>query len=463
MKIGKIFPKSAALLLAVGVLMSCGCSVRFNTSQESGVTESQVSDVTAEPQNSDIIAKPTSNGSDGMEVTYGEFNQQYLYFLTQYGIEDDTLSDIADSCKEQRQTIIDSLILNKIFLQKAKDMNVPELTEEEKASAADELNKQFEEQAKYYGQKALAEEGGSDSSASDDNRTGTTSDTSSESSSEDSGDSSSDTSLSEEDLILVRGYQELDKMLNKCGITRDDLLKWNEEYITITKVLDELVKDISHEDAEKRAADTIKTLEDMYNSDDRAYYFQAGYDKFWVPEGARMIKHVLLGFDTETQTRITALRKDGNDDEADALRAEKAAEFTDKVAEVEKLLDDNVDFNTILLNYSADASGSSAYPDGYMVVRDDDRYVKEFTEASFVLEKIGDRTLCTSDYGVHIMIYASDAKPDEDAVKEFTENVLDQMRNEAVGKKTEEWLAEYNYEIDHERLRIEQDNSSSAS
>lgn len=450
MKIGKIFRKSAAALLTAGVLLSCGCSVRFNTSQDSGVT--------AEPQDSDIVAKPTANGSDGMEITYGDFKQQYLYFLTQYGVEDDTLSDIADACKEQRQTIIDSLILNKIFLQKAKDMNVPELTEEEKASAADELNKQFEEQAKYYGQKALAEEGGSDSPTSD-NRTGPTSDMSSEG----SGDSSSDTSLSEEDLIMVRGYQELDRMLGKCGITRDDLLRWNEEYHTITKVMDELVKDISQEDAEKRAAETIKLLEDMYNSDDRAYYFQAGYDKLWVPEGARMIKHVLLGFDTETQTRITALRKDGSDDEADALRAEKAAEFTDKIAEVEKLLDDNVDFNTILLNYSADASGSSAYPDGYMVVRDDDRYVKEFTEASFVPEKVGDRTLCTSDYGVHIMIYASDAKPNEDAVKEFTENVLAQMRNEAWGKKTDEWLAEYNYEIDRERLRLGQENTSEAS
>lgn len=454
MKIGKIFRKSAAVLLGAGVLLGCGCSVRFNT-QNSGVNGSQDSGV-SEPQDSDIVAKPTSGGSDGMEITYGEFNQQYLYFLTQYGIEDDTLSDVADDCKEQRQTIIDSLILNKIFLQKAKEMNVPELTAEEKASAAAELNKQFEEQAKYYGQKALDEEGGSDSSSDYDTGMGPTSDTSSDG----LGDSSSDTSLSEEDLIMVRGYQELDKMLNKCGITRDDLLRWNEDYLTITKVLDELVKDISHEDAEKRAAETIKTLEDMYNSDDRAYYFQAGYDRFWVPEGARMIKHVLLGFDTETQTQITALRKDGKDDEADALRAGKAAEFTDRIAEVEKLLDDNVDFNTILLNYSADASGSSAYPDGYMVVRDDDRYVKEFTEASFVLEKIGDRTLCTSDYGVHIMIYASDAKPDEDAVKEFTESVLDQMRNEAVGKKTEEWLAEYNYEIEYETLRIDRQSSS---
>lgn len=463
MKIVKKIRTAAAALLSACILLSCGCSVRLGTQDSGDSSESSDSGSAAVPQNSDVVAKPTTNGSPDMEITYGDFSRQYLYFLATYGIEDDTASDVADDCKEQRETIIESLILNKILLKKAEEMNVPELTEKEKADAAADLNEQFEEQAKYYGKKAFEEEGKTVTSSSSSEDANTSAGQQSDGSSDSDSDSTSDASSPTEEEILARGYEELDKMLGECGITRSDLLRWNEEYLTITKVFDEVVKDITREDAEKRAAETIKTLEDMYNSDNRYYYYQAGYDKLWVPEGARMIKHVLLGFDTETQTRIQALRKEEKNDEADALRAEKAAEFTDRIAEVEKLLDDNVDFNTILLNYSADATGSSAYPDGYMVTRDDDRYVKEFTEAAFVPEKIGDRTLCTSDYGVHIMIYASDAKPDEDAVKKFTDSVYDQMCNEALGEKIEEWQAEYNYEIDREKLRIEQETDSSAS
>ena len=444
MKFRKIFQALTAVLLTAGVLS--GCKVRFGTT----------------PQDSDIVAKPTSNASSDMEITYREFDQQYKYFLNQYGIKDDTDPEFADTCTEQRSSIINSLILNKIYLKKAAELNVAELSETERAQVREDLDKTFEEQAKYYGQKALeAESSGGDPSGSDmSDTTGMSSETSSESS---SGSSSEPASAPTDAEILARGYAKVEKMLAECGITRDDLLKWNEDYIVMTKVMDEIVKDITEDDAKKRAEEIIATLKDMYESDDRYYYFQAGYDRLWVPEGSRRIKHVLLGFGDETVTRITALRNDSKDEEADALRTEKAADFSEKIAEVERLLDDNIDFNVILLNYSADANSSSLYPDGYLVTKDDDRYVKEFTEAAFAMENVGDRTLCTSDYGVHIMIYASDAQPDEESVKDFTDAVLNKLKQDEVDKLTEEWLAEYNYEIDREKLRISGQSVSSAS
>ena len=167
-----------------------------------------------------------------------------------------------------------------------------------------------------------------------------------------------------------------------------------------------------------------------------------------------MIKHVLLGFDDDTQLEISLLRMEEKDEEADAVREEAAAALADKIAEVETLLDNNSDFNEILLHYSADAAGSSVYPDGYMVTPDDDRYVKEFTEAAFTIDKIGGRTLCTSDYGVHIMIYASDAKRDEDSVEDFIDAAYAQMCQEEAEKKTSEWQAEYNYDINTVKLRL---------
>ena len=219
--------------------------------------------------------------------------------------------------------------------------------------------------------------------------------------------------------------------------------------------MDEIVKDITREDAEAFAMETLKNLEKMYESDeDRYLYYESGYDQLWVPEGARRIKHVLLGFDDDTQFELTLLRMAGDDDEADALREEAAAALADKIAEVETLLDENADFNDILLKYSADAAGSSMYPDGYMVAPNDDRYVKEFTQAAFVPEKIGDRTICVSDYGVHIMIYAADAAPDEEALDGFINVAYSQLCTDEAEKITREWQTEYDYYINTEKLRI---------
>lgn len=429
MTFGKFFRKAAAAFLGICVLTVCGCSVKFNTV----------------PQESDVVAKPGANGSADLEVTYGEFQREYRYFLMQYGIEDDTAADYSEACRKQRETIINGLIIDKIYLKKAKEMNIPELTEEERADVRETLEEQFRQQAMYYGKKAL----------------GISTDTS-ESDTSDSSDTSNGGSGYSDEEILARGNEEFNKSLEKCGVSRDTFIQWGEEYLIFTKVMDEIVKDITRQDAEKRFEENVKSIEELYNSENKEYYFESGYEKYWVPEGSRRIKHVLLGFDGETQTRIQAFRKDGKDDEADALREEKAADFGEKIKQVEALLDDNIDFNTILLNYSADAAASSMYPDGYFVVPDDTHYVKEFTEAAFRMEKPGDRTVCTTDFGVHIMIYASDAKPDEEAVKKQVDSLLVELYQETVAKKTEEWQKEYDYEIDREKLRIETQTSSSS-
>lgn len=77
------------------------------------------------------------------------------------------------------------------------------------------------------------------------------------------------------------------------------------------------------------------------------------------------------------------------------------------------------------------------------------------------MEKPGDRTRCTSDYGVHIMIYASDAKPDEEAIEDITDKIYEEMCQEAIANKLNEWHDEYSYEIDREKLRIEKQALSS--
>lgn len=69
-----------------------------------------------------------------MEISYSDFAKQYAYMLDQYGVEDDEEESVAEACKNLRQNIIDNMITERIFLQKAKELGLDTLTEEELAA-----------------------------------------------------------------------------------------------------------------------------------------------------------------------------------------------------------------------------------------------------------------------------------------------------------------------------------------
>lgn len=414
MKTGRFLRSAAAVLSAAVIgITSAGCSVQFGTNPKI--------------KDSEIVAKPTAgNIDDDMNVTYGKFNKQYTYILKLYEIEDDTAEDVAEACANQRELIANNLATNKIILKKAKEYGVAELTEAEKAEAKQSYEMQMEQQIEYFA--TLADY----SDLTEDQIT--------------------------DEIRKQRGNEAFDKFLEECGMTRDDILLWSEEYIISTKVLDAAVKDITLEDAKAKSEEMIAKIKAMYETD-TAMYEQSGYSELWVPEGARLVKHVLLGFDEALQSEIAIYRYNGDNETADTLRQQAADGFAEKIAEVQQKLDEmnegKVTFNQILLDYSADSAGSSMYPDGYLVVPNGVSYMPEFQEAAFVPEKIGDRTVCVTDYGVHIMIYAGDAKVSQETVDAFVETAYGEMRNEAFQTALEQWKTEYSYELDRELLRLD--------
>lgn len=414
MKINKIICAVTALLLAGAI---SGCSVKTGTNTQ--------------PDPGAVVAKPLNKADNGsLKITYADFKREYDYTLKGAGIEDDTESSYADICKNQRSSIINYLINEKIILEKAHEMGIASLTDEEMNKVEEEYNSLIEKEVKSYGDKA--DYGTVDgASVSDEEKT-------------------------------ERGNKEFDAFLASCDLTRNDLLIWQTNSAITNKLIDEVGKSVDYSKAEENYADYQKRIEELYN-ESALQYEQNGFSSVWVPEGSRMIKHILLGFDEDTQTSITNSRKSGDDEAADKLRAEKAAELQDKVDEVQKKLDDGEDFNTLLMTYSNDAAGSSANPDGYLVVPKGETYMKEFQEAAFVPEKIGDRTVCVTDYGVHIMIYAADAKVTEEEKKSFTDYLYDQLKKTAFNEKMDEWRTEYNYEINYAMLRIDDPADSSVS
>ncbi|MBD5130185.1 MAG: hypothetical protein HDT43_09710 [Ruminococcaceae bacterium] len=411
MKFNKILCAGTALLLAGSL---GGCSMKFGTKTE--------------PKPEAVIAEPTNGGDDSMKITYEDFKKEYTYVLKGEGIEDDTAESVAESCKSDRNTIITYLINERIIMKKAAELGISTLTEEEMNAVEEDYNSHIEEQIEAFGEDA------------------------------DYGTADPETITDEQKR--ERGSKEFDEYLAGCNMTRDDLLKWQISSAVTQKLIAEVGKSVEYSAAEESFLGYEEQVKQLYN-DSLSEYEQGGFTSVWVPEGARMIKHILLGFDEETQDDITANRQKGDDEAADKIRAEKAAELQDKVDEVQKKLDDGEDFQKLVLEYSNDAAASSMYPDGYVVIPNGVAYMEEFQEAAFVPEKIGDRTVCVTDYGVHIMIYADDAKVSDEQKKSFTDYIYEQMKSTEFNKKMSEWNTEYAYKIDYDALRIDDPADSS--
>lgn len=441
-KLIKILQAGTAVLMA-GAL--CGCSINFGTRKE--------------PKLSAVVAHPTNDESmEEMNVTYEMFRKEYKYFLVNSGIEDDTLETVAATCKKQRQSIINYLINERIILRKAKEMGTYDLTEEELKEVEEDFDEKIAQQIKYYGDQAEKELISQSTSGSSSVSSGESSGGS------ESGETESKPSLTDMEKEEI-GNEKLDEMLKKCGMTRDDLHSWAQSSKISEKLMEELGKAVDYSKAEEEFKGVQKQAEELYKSN-MTMYTQGGYDQIWLPEGSRLIKHILIDFDDDTRTEISSLRKDGKDEEADKKRAEEAEKLKSKQEEIEKKLDDGGNIDDLIKEYSGDASGSAANPDGYTVIPNGETYMEEFQEAAFVPKKIGDKTTCVTDYGVHIMVYAGDAKISDESIKQFTEYLHEQLKQKEFSDKMSEWLKEYAFEIDYEALRLDapvNEESSAAS
>ena len=426
-------------MLAVSL---CGCSVSVGTNKypvKLGTGK--------EPDMNAVVAHATGGEDiEDMKITYEEFRREYAYVLVNNEIYSDTNLDtyLDAQVTAQRSKAINYLINEQIVVRKAKEYGVYELTAEEQAEVDEEYDGMVAEQIKRFGDAAAAELAASGTSD------GETSE----------GETESVPELSDEEKEKL-GREKLDKMLSDCGMTYENLKWWAQSSRIADKLYDEVVKDISDAEVNDGLKELIEESKEMYEKD-MSVYFQMGYSEVWLPEDTRLVKHILLGFDTEDRQKIYELRQDGKDDEADKAREEAAAKLEEKRAEVEQKMDDGASLDDLIKEYSADNAGTEANPDGYVVVPNDNRWMAEFTEGAFVPENIGDRTVAVTDYGVHIMVYAGNKTIKDSEREPYKQLVLNRLQQARYSEMMEKWLAEYAYEIDYAALRIEDPNAGAS-
>lgn len=408
MKFTRLFRSAAAIVLSATL---CGCSIKFGTN--------------IKPDNNHYVAKPTdSTLVDELGITYAEFMNDYTYYLNLLEITDDTQDSVSDICKSYRAEIIKTLILEKICTVKAEEYGVSDLTEDEEKQAREAAESIINQRINYYA--VNADYGSVDPST-----------------------------LTDEEK-QKRGGEELDKELASYGLTRDDYYTKQRRYMLSYKLMQAVGEEIDRSEAEKIFDDYAKVAKETYESS-ISDYEQSGISQYYIPEGSRYIKHILISFSDDDVTALQTMRLTGDDEGADNLRAEKAEALDEKVNEVIGKLDAGENWDAVSNAYSADASASASYPDGYLVIPNGTTYMKEFQEAAFVPEKIGDRTVCVTDYGVHIMIYAADAKVKDSDRQSIVNNIYNSLVKQEFVDKTTEWIEEYGFydNMDYELLGID--------
>lgn len=416
MKISKLFRAAAALVLSATL---CGCSIKFGTN--------------IKPDNNHYVAKPSDSALlDKLGVTYAEFMNDYIYYLNYMGIKDDTEESVAQTCKSRREAIIESLILEKVCLLKAEEYGVTELSETEEEQVKAAADNIINERIEYYAENA--DYGNVDVSA-----------------------------LTDEEK-KKRGGEELDKALAEYGFTRDEYYEKQKRYMYGFKVMKALGDELGRSEAEKIFDENAKIGKETYESS-VSDYEQSSLSQYYIPEGSRLIKHILLAFENDDVTSILTMRSSGDDEGADKLRQEKADALADKVNEVIGKLDAGEDWDTVSNEYTSDKTGNTYYPDGYLLIPNGTSFMKEFQAAAFVPEKIGDRTTCVTDYGVHIMLYSDDAKISESDKQIIIESIFASLIQQEFVNKTNEWIKEYGFydNMDYDILKIDKPEEEQSS
>lgn len=405
-----------AVALAAAVSLS-GCSIRFNTNKK--IADDY------------IVARPAAEeykGDKTLEIDYLTFKKEYLFWLNNNGITDDSDESCAEDCTNQRSSIISYLINEAIVRDKADELGV-KLTEEDFAQIEEDFNSYVDEQIEYYGKIADYSDLGTGEAISDEMR-------------------------------AERGAAAFDSYLAESLLTRDDLLMWQRSQALTDKVIAEVTKDVTIDRsvAEERYNDFIEnTIKPTYESDISAYE-KNSYDSFWLPEGTRRAKHILLMMDDAKVDEISQLRSDGDDEAADKLREETLAPMEEEIIGIKNMLDNGGDFTELIEEFSDDAAGSQAYPDGYTITPNSTSYVAGFKEALYELEEIGEYTIIATDLGWHIIMYAGDAEITQETTNQYIDYILSEAISSAAdakfSEKLNEWIEEYSYEIDTEALKI---------
>lgn len=418
-----------ALMLAV-VMLTSGCSLIVK--DEAADAALVIVDV-----NGETVDKATINQQIDDEIGYNEqMNQLYMSY---YGFDAGYSTDRAEVGKDVIRRNINRLVA----LQKAKELGLDQLTEEEATQAKEAALANYETQISDISATIFA-------------------------------------TLSAEDarpkaVEYAKDFDITEEIYTATEIQNKVFDKLMEYVVQDITVADDVVEENLNKmvEADKGMFETSPSyFGDYFNQNmGRVYYAPAGY---------RFVKHILISYNDEDQALIdeklnavtsaymalnnaaegadtAALQADVDAAQAafDDARAKAAANIQPTLDEVYALATaEDADFDALIAQYGTDPGQG---PKGYVVCEGYEGFVQGFTDAAMALENPGDVSEPVgTDFGYHILQYVGDipegAFDIEAAREEMKESLLSEAQQTHFGNQLDAWISEADVKTYENRL-----------
>ncbi len=411
-----------SLIIAVTLLLAACANGSALTLPEEQVDADlpSVAVAGAAPNNDAAIVVMVVNG---VNVYKDKFNAAYSTVSNNLGLSEDDTS----FAYLLKQSAIDLLLSEEVMTQKLEELGYTDLSEEDMQSAQDQAQGELDYVAFSATEMILA-------GLPDD--------------------------YTEQELDdAITAYE--DQLLAQYGFTRESFLEYFVQLIAIENAKAELIKDAvpSDEEVEAQYQNTVETDKEAIGEDLSVYdsYLSSNQESYYIPEGVRYVRHILIALDNELASEIKTTRTDDGDEAADTLRDESLLTIEEKANEVLSLLqNDEITFTDAITEYGEDP-GMEYYPEGYEVYLGCSLYVPEFTENAMSLENIGDITgLVATDFGYHIIEYTSDRTPGpipfESVQQQIYDSLVPTLQDEAWQALIDQWTAEADYTVFEENF-----------
>lgn len=435
--------KLVALLLALAFALT-GCSmIEVDKEMDDAEVIIKVNDV--EMLKKDVM-ETYENYKASVEYQY----QLYSAFGYAMTMPDD---------EEIKQMVIDGLVLQEVRRQKAAELGLDQLTDEELATVKE--NAQADYDSAYEQVKSSVTEDG----------------------------------MTDEEITAAA-----DEYMTENGLTLEAYEESAREAFIDDKLDEYIYKDLTVTDDEIQAEFDSRVASDQesYEADSTAIdtKINNGSTVYYYPAGYRYVKHILINFLEDDSTAIDDLKTQISDieseidsfatpepttepevdpeatpevteapteaptadpaatpvptmdptlpDQLDDLNAQLAAAYDTARANIQAKVDEayqkalaGEDFDALIAEYGEDPGMESepAKTYGYIVGENTTKYVASFKDAAMALANVGDISEpVESDYGMHIIKYVSEI-PEGPA--ELTDYIKDSIKNELLTEKQE--------------------------
>ncbi len=307
-------------------------------------------------------------------IPNSRFKQIFDSYTSYFGITDPTAADQAEAVAQLRDLILETLVTEEIQLQKAKSLGLDQLTDAMKAEVDAEIQGLMEEFHSRFETEAKA---------ADATLTG--------------------------DALEKKVQTMIDDYLKEYGYTRA-LIKqeYTDTYIK-NRLYEQSTANVVISDAEllETYQTRIAEVKEIYAEDASTFEsdFMGDVTLYYIPEGYRQVKHILIMLPQDTIDQIASLREDGYDKEADSIRATALKSIKDKASEVlAKLASDGSNFDELMKQYTGDTAALDI-PNGYAVSKQG-QFTQEFIKGCFAIkDPMTISGLVAGDYGYHIILY----------------------------------------------------------